>query len=346
MKNILVVGAGFAGATVARELAEAGHNVHVIDQRDHIAGNAHESLYKIDEDPNTYIKYHTYGPHLFHTKNKVVWDYLSKFTEWTSYKHKVKALLEDGRYVTLPVNKETKEIVGEENIVDIFYRPYTRKMWNLDIDQLDPSVRNRVAIRDDMNEFYFPDDTYQALPKHGYNFLISNMLHHPNITIELNTEYQSRMAEFYDHIFTSQSIDTFFCSMYGELEYIGMHFEHQLVHLNSVLPATTVNFTHSLKHTRVTEWKNLPNHHRNCNHHTLLTYEIPLRYGHNLKYYPVKDPDGINKAKFDRYKLEAEKIKDRVTFIGRCGNYVYINMDQAVNMSLSVVRKYLNGNTT
>ena len=119
----LIVGAGFAGATIARMLADAGHKAVVIDKRDHIAGNAY------DYENEYGIRIHKYGPHLFHTNNKKVYDFVSRFTEWVDYKHKVKAQLSDGQYVTLPVNKETKEIVGEENVIDIFFRPYTYKMW-------------------------------------------------------------------------------------------------------------------------------------------------------------------------------------------------------------------------
>lgn len=341
MKNILVVGAGFSGVTVARELAEAGYKVTVIERRDHIAGNAYEDYYRLDENPHSWIKHHIYGPHLFHTKNKEVWDYLSKFTEWTPYKHKVKALLKDGRYVTLPVNKETKEIVGEENVLDIFYKPYSKKMWNTDLDKLDPTVLNRVPIRDDMNEYYFPDDIYQALPKHGYNFLIQNMLNHPNITLELNTSYDPCMLQFYDHLFTSQSIDSYFNYVYGELEYVGMEFKHRLIDLNQVLPTTTVNFTHDLPYTRVTEWKHIPGHAQNVDHHTLVTYETPVHNRSDLKYYPVKDSEGENSRKFNEYKkLSQHPVHDKVTFIGRAGNYVYINIDQAVNMGVQCVKKF------
>ena len=154
--KILIVGAGFAGATYARILAEAGHKITVIEKRDHVAGNAFDYI-------NEYgIRVHKYGPHIFHTNNKRVYDFLSRFTTWLPYKHKVKAQLEDGQFVTLPVNRETKEIVGEENIIDTFYRPYTKKMWDKDIEELDPSILQRIPVRDDDNELYFPGDEYQV----------------------------------------------------------------------------------------------------------------------------------------------------------------------------------------
>ena len=170
MKNVLIIGCGLSGAVLARELAEKNYSVTILDKKNHIAGNCYDF---IDENG---IKTHKYGPHIFHTNNKDVFEYLSRFTEWIDYKHKVKALLKDGRLVTLPVNQETKNIVGEENIIDLFYKPYTKKMWGLELDQIDPSVYNRIKIRDDLNDFYFPDDSFQYLPKEGYTKLVENLI--------------------------------------------------------------------------------------------------------------------------------------------------------------------------
>ena len=213
MSKILVVGAGFSGAVIARELAEAGHNVTIIDERYHVAGNAHDFVNKHG------IRMHTYGPHLFHTNNKKVYDYLGRFTEWIPYKHKVKALLSNGEYVTLPVNRATKDIVGEDKIVDTFIRPYTKKMWGMEIEELDPSIMNRVPIRDDFNEYYFPDDEYQAIPRDGYTALISNMLDWEGITVSLGTSFDKSMEKDYDHIFNSMPIDVYHDDCHGELPY-------------------------------------------------------------------------------------------------------------------------------
>ena len=166
--KILVVGAGLSGATVARELADSGYNVHVIDRRNHIAGNAYDYINEHG------IRVHKYGPHLFHTNNETVFKWLSRFTDWVEYKHKVKALLKDGQYVTLPVNKKTKEIVGKEIVLDIFFRPYTKKMWGVELDDLNPDIINRVPIRDDDNELYFPNDKIQVMPKEGYTKMVEN----------------------------------------------------------------------------------------------------------------------------------------------------------------------------
>jgi len=333
--KILVVGAGFSGAVIARELAEADHHVTVIDKRHHIAGNAFDY---VEENG---IKVHKYGPHLFHTNNADVVYWLSQFTEWVDYKHKVKAQLDDGSYVTLPVNKETKEIVGEENVLDIFFRPYTKKMWGKTLDELDPSIINRVPTRDDDNEYYFPNDEYQLMPKDGYTDLFENIFKHKNINIALNTEFTKRMEEEYDYVFNSMPIDEYFDYCHGELPYRSIKFHNVTLPMAKVLPAATVNFTHDGPYTRVTEWKNIPSHGTN-NTSTILTYEEPCDYKDNNRerYYPVKDVKGENREIYKRYKAMINT--DKMQFIGRCGMYVYIDMHQAVSSALATARKFLN----
>jgi len=330
MKTFLVVGAGFTGATIARELADAGHKVVVIDRRHHVAGNAYDYTDALG------IRVHKYGPHLFHTKNHKVYDYLGQFCEWVKYQHKVKALLSDGRFVTLPVNAETRALVGEHNIVDTFYRPYTKKMWGLDIEQLDPSIMQRVPVRDDMNELYFPDDKYQALPMHGYTALIENMLDDPKIKVNLQTEFDQTMIPGFDHVFNSMPIDVYYNYVYGPLPYRSIKFHHKVVPMNRVLPVATVNFTHTGPYTRVTEWRLLPNHGSN-DMFTTLTFEEPCDYLDNNmeRYYPVKDITGANREKYEKYKKLAD-AEEKITFVGRCGQYVYIDMDMAVNSALRI----------
>jgi UDP-galactopyranose mutase len=330
MKKFLVVGAGFTGATIARELADAGHEIQVIDRRPHVAGNAYDYT-----DPLG-IRVHKYGPHLFHTKNHKVYDYLGQFCEWVKYQHKVKALLSDGRFVTLPVNAETCALVGEHNIVDTFFRPYTKKMWGLDIEQLDPSILQRVPVRNDMNELYFPDDKYQALPRHGYTSLIENMLDDPKIKVNLQTDFDHTMMFGFDHTFNSMPIDVYYNYVYGPLPYRSIKFHHKVVPMNRVLPTATVNFTHSGPYTRVTEWRLLPEHGSN-DMFTTLTFEEPCDYLDNNmeRYYPVKDITGANREKYNKYKELADK-EEKITFVGRCGQYVYIDMDMAVNSALRI----------
>lgn len=336
MDNILVVGAGFSGAVIARELAEAGHKVWVFESRDHVAGNAFDYVNEHG------IRVHKYGPHLFHTNNKTVFEWLSRFTEWVPYKHRVKAQLADGTYVTLPVNKETKEIVGEENVLDVFFRPYTKKMWGVELDKLNPEIINRVPIRDDMNEFYFPDDEYQYMPKDGYTQLVKNILDHPNIYLKLKTLYDpgfEKEVGIIDHTFNSMPIDQYFGFKHGHLPYRSIRFETVSLPIPRALPTATVNFTHDGPKTRVTEWKNIPLHGDN-KYYTTLTFEEPCDYKDNNmeRYYPVKDKDGKNRQLYELYKAEQP---ENMTFIGRCGLYAYLDMHQAINSALRTAKEYL-----
>lgn len=330
--RILIVGAGLSGSVIARELAEDGHAVEVIDQRDHVAGNAYDYVNRHG------IRVHKYGPHLFHTSNEEVWNYLSRFTNWLPYKHKVKALLNDGRYVTLPVNKYTKEAVGEENVLDIFFRPYTKKMWGVSLDELNPNIINRVPIRDDDNEYYFPDDKYQAMPTEGYTSMVEHMLNHENISVYLNEKFDKSEEVDYDRIFNSMPIDVYYDCMYGELPYRSIKFHNFDIFMHKCLPSATVNFTHDGPYTRVTEWKNIVGHGENS-YITSMTFEEPCDYKDNNyeRYYPVKDMAGKNKELYQAYK---EIKNERTTFIGRCGLYAYLDMHQAVNSALSIVRNF------
>lgn len=330
--KVLVVGAGFAGAVVARELAEDGHDITIIDQRKHIAGNAFD--YVNDKG----IRIHKYGPHIFHTNSEQAYNWVIKFGEWVEYKHKVKAQLADGSYVTLPVNRTTKDVVGEENIVDTFYRPYTKKMWGKEIEELDPNILKRVPVRNDLNELYFPDDKYQIMPKDGYTTVFEKILNHRNITIKLDTPFKDNMVSMYDYIFNSMPIDVYYRKKFGELPYRSLRFYHIDIPMIKVLPTSVVNNTNSSPYTRTTEWKNFPYHGKNSNW-TSLTYEEPCDYVDNNyeRYYPVKDIDGKNKELYEKYKAIRN---DKMEFIGRCGMYVYIDMHQAINSSLAAVARF------
>lgn len=337
MKKILIVGAGFSGSVLARTLAEENYLVTVIDQRDHIGGNAYDFVNEHG------IRVHKFGPHLFHTSNYKVVEWLSKFTEWTPYKHKVKALLSDGRLVTLPVNNETATIVGKDKIIETFYKPYTQKMWGLSVDEIDASVLARVAIRDDMNEDYFPNDSFQALPTKGYTDLIRNILNHSNIKIKLNRPYITGEDIDYFHTFNSMPIDSYFDFKYGHLPYRSIKFHTSSVMIPQIFPVATVNFTHNEPWTRVTEWKNLPNSDKPAGI-TTITIEEPCDYINNNfeRFYPIKDKDGINQNLYNRYQSQCPK---NMTFIGRCGLYVYIDMHQAISSALSIGNKFISNNT-
>ena len=331
--RVLVVGAGFSGAVVARELAEQGFAVTVIDKRSHLGGNAFDYV-------NAHgIRVHAYGPHLFHTSNTEVVNWLSRFTEWLPYQHRVKALLADGRLVTLPVNAETAEIVGRENVLDVFFRPYTLKMWGVPLEALDPGILDRVPIRTDMNELYFPNDSFQAMPSKGYTSIFEKIFDRPGITVSLGVTFDSVMEREYSHVFNSMPIDEYFQCRHGELPYRSIRFHHHDLPVPSLFPVATVNFTHSGPHTRVTEWKKLPNHGDNPLF-TSITVEEPCDYrGNNYeRYYPVKDLHGKNRELFNRYRAMAP---ENMTFIGRCGLYAYLDMHQAISSALEISKRFL-----
>ena len=402
-KKILVVGAGFAGATTARLLAEAGYKVLVIDKRDHVAGNAYDFT-------NEYgIRVHRYGPHLWHTSNTEVHEWASKFTEWEPYRHRVRAETDAGISVPLPINHETIEevflfefedfledhpewqgtmddFVGQymakpgahaafletlvehhpvvitsrqhvENSVgkelcDLFFAPYTKKMWGLELEQLPASVAARIPTNvENMSHFYFPKDRHQFLPKEGYTRMVWSMLEHQNIDVRLGSVFEGGqvwrngypLMDKFDHVFTSQPIDTYYDCMYGELPWRSVKMHTMTVPLPSALPSPVLNFTHNGPHTRVTEWKKLPAHGDNP-HFTTLTFEEPCDYRDNdmERYYPVKSADvnDPNRALYQRYRERAD-ADTNVTFIGRCGMYVYTDMAPCISATMSIVKKFL-----
>ena len=334
MKKILIVGAGFSGAVIARELAEVGYNVVIIDKRNHIGGNAFDYMNEHG------IRIHKYGPHLFHTNNEKVFNWLSKYTDWVEYKHKVKAMLKDGMLVTLPVNNETKSIVGEENLVETFIRPYSEKMWGMSLEELDPQILNRVPMRNDNNELYFPEDQFQFMPKDGYSQLFENILDHNNIEVILNTSFSQEMEKVFDFTFNSMAIDEYFNYSLGYLPYRSIKFTEVNLPAPRIFPVSVVNFTHNGKHTRVVEWKNIPNQEEASDQITTLTYEEPCDYRDNNmeRFYPVKDIRGENRRLYEEYK---RMVPENMEFIGRLGLYAYLDMHQCVNNALIAARRFI-----
>lgn len=337
LNKVLVVGAGFSGAVIARMLGEKGFHVEVIDKRNHIAGNA----FDFHNEHNILV--HHYGPHLFHTNNQSVFAFLSRFTEWVDYQHRVKAILSDGRLVTLPVNLDTKDQVGEDKVIDTFIRPYSEKMWGLKLEEISPDIINRVPIRNDHNELYFPDDQFQAMPKAGYTKMFENLLDHPNIHVRLETAFEKSMEADYMHVFNSMPIDEYYDYSLGPLPYRSLKFHHVDLPIPRIFPVCQVNFTNDGPYTRVVEWKNIPNSPQN-EQFTSITYEEPCSYteNNNERFYPVKDASGKNRALFMQYK-QIENPK--TTFIGRLGQYVYLDMHQVVSSSMAIAEKFIKENT-
>jgi UDP-galactopyranose mutase len=374
--RILVVGAGFAGASYARTLAEAGYEVDVIDRRSHLAGNAY------DEVDATGVRVHRYGPHLFHTNNAGVVRWLQHFGRFVPYEHRVEALLGDGRRVPLPVNRNTiRQVFGVSlpdaaaakaflatqvtpiavpanaaeylasaigtRLTDLFFRPYTRKMWDLDLEELDASVVKRIPIRFDDEDRYFPGERFQLLPHDGYARVFRNILDHAGIVLSLDQPFDQSMLTSYAHCFNSMSIDDFFDYRFGVLPYRSIRFhDTHVVSTPNTNVAATVNFTDNSPLTRATDWSLLPNHRVVSGPHVTITSEEPCDHSANNgeRYYPVNRSDGRNEQIYERYRVLAEQLP-KLTFIGRCGTYRYLDMHQVINQSLKHAQVWLEANS-
>jgi UDP-galactopyranose mutase len=356
MFDYLIVGAGFAGSVLAERLAtQSDAKVLIIDRRDHIAGNAY------DYYDDAGILVHKYGPHIFHTNSKKVFAYLSRFTSWRPYEHRVQASVE-GQLVPMPINADTLNklyglsltcqevenylakvaeprdpVLNSEDAVvsrigrdlyNKFFRNYTRKQWDLDPSELDASVTARLPIRTNRDDRYFTDQ-FQAMPLHGYSRLFQQMLNHPNIRVMTNTEYVDIKEEvtFRNLIFTGP-VDEYFSYCYGKLPYRSMHFEHQTHDCNVCQPAAVINYPNEHEYTRSTEFKYLTGQdHRK----TSVVFEYPRAEGE--PYYPIPQPK--NAELYQKYKALADMLPD-VHFAGRLGTYKYYNMDQVVAQALTI----------
>ena len=366
--TVLVVGAGFAGATIARVLADAGIGVHLIDKRPHIGGNAFDELNAQGE------RVHRYGPHLLHgNADSEAVAFLSRFCTWTAYEHRVRALLPDGRTTPLPVNRTTledvfglqldnevetqvfldslrsKEItplnsdqlfqsnVGEQ-LADLFFRPYTRKMWGVDASELAIGIGARLPVRVNRDERYFTD-SFQGLPRDGYTDLFRQMLDHALIDIELGCAFDRAMESRYQHCFLSVPIDQYFDYCYGVLPYRSILFHQRMVR-EEQQPAPVINFTDSGVYTRSTEWGLLPNSPASVSGQRQVTLEEPCSMERNPGeyYYPVQTKH--SKTLLARYQQLAER-EVGITFCGRTGLFRYIDMLPAVTLHLAMARRYL-----
>lgn len=371
MRTVLIVGAGFAGAVYARTLADQGVSVHVIDRRPHIGGNAY------DEVAPTGVRVHRYGPHLFHTNNEDVVDWLRRFGALIPYQHRVQAVLPDGRYGPLPINRTTINLVFGVSLrdateaqaflrtqsipcteprnaaeclydrigtrlTDLFFRPYSRKMWALDLEELDAAVVRRLPVRLDEEARYFPDDRFQLLPRDGYTALFARILDHSGIQVSVGTPFDHGMLPGYHHCFNSMAIDEYFDLALGPLPYRSIRFHHRDEPLTYGLgDAAVINYTDDGPYTRETDWSRLPGHAGHTAHKTV-TQEEPCDYRDNglERYYPVKTSDGLNQNLYRGYRDLAAQ-EPRMTFIGRCGTYQYLDMHQVINQSLIGARAWL-----
>jgi UDP-galactopyranose mutase len=359
--DTLVVGAGFAGAVLAERLAaESGQRVLVVDKRPHIGGNAY------DEHDEAGVLVHRYGPHIFHTNSADVVDYLSRFTDWRPYEHRVLADVAGG-LVPMPINRTTlnrlyglsletdedaaaflaaraepvADIRTSEDVVvsavgrelyETFFRGYTRKQWGLDPSELDRTVTARVPTRTSTDDRYFTD-RFQAMPADGYTKMFAAMLDHDGITIELGVDYRDVIDRIdCDHIVFTGPIDEYFDFRFGKLPYRSLEFVHRTHDTAQFQPVAVVNYPEeSVPHTRITEYKHLTGQ---MHAKTSITYEIPSAQGD--PYYPIPRPE--NQALFKRYEALAD-AEPNVTFVGRLATYRYYNMDQVVGQALATYRK-------
>jgi UDP-galactopyranose mutase len=359
--DYLVVGAGFAGSVLAERLASQ-HSAHVlvIDKRPHIAGNAFDHL---DEAG---VLIHQYGPHIFHTNSDEIVDYLSQFTKWRQYEHRVLGDVR-GQLVPIPINRTTlnklfdldlktdeeaaeylasraepvDQIRTSEDVVvsavgrelyELFFQGYTRKQWGLDPSELDKSVTSRVPTRTNTDDRYF-SDKHNTMPADGYTVMFNNMLDHPLIDVLLSTDYRDVMDEIdADHVIYTGPIDEYFDWRYGKLPYRSLKFQHEVIDQEVFQPVAVVNYPHpDVPYTRITEYKYLTGQKHKK---TSITYEYPSAEGD--PYYPIPRPE--NQELFKKYEALAD-AQTNVTFVGRLATYRYYNMDQVVGQALSAFRK-------
>jgi len=356
----LIVGAGFAGSVLAERLAaERGDSVVLIDRRNHIGGNAY------DRYDNAGLLVHEYGPHIFHTNSPTVFHYLSRFTEWRPYEHRVRASV-DGKLVPIPINRDTinslyalhlsseqeveaflaaraekiDPILTSEDVVlnrvgrdlyEKFFQGYTRKQWGLDPSELDKSVTARVPTRANTDDRYF-GDKFQFMPKRGYTRMFEAMLNHPKINIRLNCDFrQVKEQVMYRNLVFTGPVDEFFDFRFGQLPYRSLTFEHVTLDEEWHQPVAVVNYPQTEPFTRITEYKHLTGQ---THPRTSLSFEYPASSGD--PYYPI--PRAENQARYRQYEKLA-RAAEGVFFVGRLGTYMYYNMDQVVGQALSTFKR-------
>jgi UDP-galactopyranose mutase len=363
-KKILIVGAGFSGAVLAREIAKKNITVDVIEKKNHVAGNCFTK-----RDAKTNIMEHVYGPHIFNTSNKIVWDYIRQFGKFIPFIHRVKAVNEKGIF-SFPINLHTinqffnkkfnpsqaKKFIKkislkikkpknlEEQALSMigvklyksFFYGYTKKQWGIEPGKLPASILKRIPIRFNYNDNYY-NKKYTGIPKDGYTKIIKNILNHKYINVFLKKNWSNSMLNKYDHIFFSGEIDKFFNYKYGKLGYRTVFWKKN-TYLGDFQGCAGINytsendlFTRIYEHKHLTPWEN----HKK----TIVFKEYSKKTEKkDIAFYPIRLPD--DKKKLSRYIIDSKKIK-KITFIGRLGTYRYLDMEDVIFESLKISKKFI-----
>jgi UDP-galactopyranose mutase len=363
--KILVIGAGISGSVIANKFANNGDDVFVIDKRDHIAGNCYDYI-----DKNGILT-HRYGPHIFHTQIEEVWNFLTQFTTFNTYMHRVLAIV-DGIQTCIPFNlkslyqvfpntlaqKLEKKLLekfqyntkvpiidfqkqDDEDlkflatyIYDKIFANYTAKQWGLKLDELDASVGARVPVYVSQDTRYF-QDKYQGMPIGGYTEMVEKMLDHKNIKIQLNTDFKDVKGEFNITIYTG-SIDEYFNYSYGTLPYRSVNFKYEERDCEFYQTISQINYPNNYDFTRITEYKHFYHYKSSPKTTIAKEYSEGFELGKNERFYPIQNPK--NQELYNKYLNEAKKMKN-VYFLGRLGDYKYYNMDLCINRVLDLFKE-------
>lgn len=364
-KNILIVGAGFSGVVIGRKLAEQGHKIRIIDKRAHIAGNCYDA-----RDEQSQVMVHTYGPHIFHTDNEVVWNFINEFSTMMPYINRVKATY-SGKVFSLPINlhtinqffnktcspNEAKSLIeekGDTSITDpqtfeeqalrfvgrelyeAFFKGYTIKQWGMSPSELPASILKRLPVRFNYDDNYF-NHKFQGMPKDGYTDMVQKIASHTNITVELETEFDIAERENYDHVFYSGPLDSFYDYEFGRLGYRTLDFEKFTVEGDYQGCAVMNYCEQNVPYTRITEHKYFSPWE---SHDKSVCYKEFSRSceENDIPYYPIRQVGEI--ALLDKYLKLAMEEKN-ITFVGRLGTYRYLDMDVTIAEALKTAETYL-----
>lgn len=365
VKTVGIVGAGFSGAVIARELAMAGHVLEVYESRDHLAGNCHT-----ERDAQTDVMVHRYGPHIFHTSNERVWNYVRQYDEFMPFVNRVKAIAQ-GKVYSLPINLLTinqffgrtfspseavtfMASIGDDSIAnpktfeeqalrfvgkdlyEAFFKGYTLKQWGLHPSELPASILKRLPVRFNYDDNYY-SSTFQGMPKHGYSYIVERMLQHPNITFHLNRQFQRHMVDRFDHVFYSGPIDAWFDFSKGRLGYRTLDFATER-HEGDFQGNAVINYCdQDVPWTRISEHKHFAPWEV---HKSTIIYREYSRIctDSDTPYYPIRLVN--DKAHLAHY-LEMARAEKKITFVGRLGTYRYLDMHVTISEALDTARRYI-----